>query len=43
MTPEAMAAAKEILEQVMAMLEFDVKVEIKAGETNRLNVIGVGD
>ena len=42
-TPEAMAAAKEILEQVMAMLEFDVKVEIKAGETNRLNVVGEGD
>jgi spoIIIJ-associated protein len=38
-----MAAAKEILEQVMAMLEFDVKVEIKAGETNRLNVVGEGD
>jgi spoIIIJ-associated protein len=42
-TPEAMAAAKEILEQLMAKLDFDVKVEIKAGETNRLNVIGIGD
>jgi len=35
-----MAAAKEILEQVMAKLEFSVRVEIAAGETNRLNVVG---
>jgi spoIIIJ-associated protein len=42
-TPEAMAAAKEILEQVMTRLEFDVRVEIAAGETNRLNVVGEGD
>ena len=42
-TPEAMAAAKEILEQVMSMLEFNVRVEIAAGETNRLNVVGEGD
>ncbi len=42
-SPEAMAAAKEILEQLMAHLEFDVKVEIKPGETNRLNVSGEGD
>jgi spoIIIJ-associated protein len=42
-TPEAMAAAKEILEQVMAKLEFSVRVEIAAGETNRLNVVGEGD
>jgi len=42
-TPEAMAAAKEILEQLMAKLDFDVTVEIKAGETNRLNVVAVGD
>jgi spoIIIJ-associated protein len=42
-TPEAMAAAREILEHLMARLDFDVKVEIKAGETNRLNVIGIGD
>jgi spoIIIJ-associated protein len=39
-TPEAMAAAKEILEQLMAHLDFHVSVEIKAGETNRLNVVG---
>jgi spoIIIJ-associated protein len=42
-TPEAMAAAKEILEQVMIRLEFNVRVEIAAGETNRLNVVGEGD
>jgi len=41
-TPEAMAAAKEILEQLMAQLDFHVRVEIKAGETNRLNVVGEG-
>ena len=41
-TPEAMAAAKEILEQLMAQLDFHVSVEIKAGETNRLNVVGEG-
>ena len=42
-SPEAMTAAKEILEQLMAHLEFDVKVDIKPGETNRLNVSGEGD
>jgi spoIIIJ-associated protein len=42
-TPEAMAAAKEILEHLMSQLDFDVRVEIKAGETNRLNVVGEGD
>jgi spoIIIJ-associated protein len=41
-TPEAMAAAKEILEHLMAQLDFHVRVEIKAGETNRLNVVGEG-
>jgi spoIIIJ-associated protein len=41
-TPEAMAAAKEILEQLMTQLDFHVTVEIKAGETNRLNVVGEG-
>lgn len=42
-TPEAMAAAKEILEHIMAQLDFDVRVEITAGETNRLNVVGEGE
>jgi spoIIIJ-associated protein len=39
-TPEAMAAAKEILETLMDKLDFDVRVEVEAGETNRLNVVG---
>ena len=42
-TPESMAAAKEILEQLMSQLGFNVRVEIKVGETNRLNVAGEGD
>jgi spoIIIJ-associated protein len=42
-TPEAMAAAKEILEQIMTRLEFKVSVEVAAGETNRLNVVGEGE
>ncbi len=41
-TPEALAAAKEILEKLMSMLDFDVRVEIKEGETSRLNVVGEG-
>jgi spoIIIJ-associated protein len=41
-TPEALAAAKEILEKLMAMLDFQVRVEIKDGETSRLNVVGEG-
>ena len=42
-TPEALAAAKEILEQLMSYLGFAVRVEIKAGETNRLNVAAEGE
>ena len=42
-TPEAIAAAKEILEQLMARLDFHVTVEIEGGETNRLNVVGEGN
>jgi spoIIIJ-associated protein len=42
-TPEAMAAAKVILEQLMTRLDFNVKVEVEGGETNRLNVVGEGD
>ena len=41
-TPQALAAAKEILEKLMAMLDFQVRVEIKDGETSRLNVVGEG-
>jgi spoIIIJ-associated protein len=40
-TPEALAAGKEILETVMGHLGFDgVTVEIREGETSRLNVVG---
>jgi spoIIIJ-associated protein len=42
-SPEALAAGKDILENLMRLMEFDVTVEIRAGETSRLNVIGEGD
>ncbi|MGH2511452.1 MAG: protein jag, partial [Candidatus Limnocylindrales bacterium] len=42
-SPEALAAGKEILENLMRLMEFDVTVEIRAGDTSRLNVIGEGD
>ena len=42
-SPEALAAGKEILEELMGHLGFDVAVEVQAGETSRLNVIGEGD
>jgi spoIIIJ-associated protein len=42
-SPEALAAGKEILENLMRLMEFKVAVEIRAGETSRLNVIGEGD
>ncbi len=42
-TPEALAAGKEILETVMHHLGFEsVTVEIREGETSRLNVVGDG-
>ena len=42
-TPEALAAGKEILETVMGHLGFEgVTVEIREGETSRLNVVGDG-
>jgi predicted RNA-binding protein Jag len=42
-SPEALAAGKEILENVMRHLGFDVRVEVEAGETSRLNVVADGD
>ncbi len=40
-TPEALAAGKEILETLMGHLGFEgVRVEIREGETSRLNVVG---
>jgi len=42
-TPEALAAGREILETVMRHLGFEgVTVEIREGETSRLNVVGDG-
>jgi len=42
-TPEALAAGREILETLMAHLGFEgVSVEIREGETSRLNVVGDG-
>lgn len=42
-SPEALAAGKAILEQLMAHLGFDVQVVVERGETNRLNVVGADD
>jgi spoIIIJ-associated protein len=42
-SPEALAAGREILETLMHHLGFDgVTVEIREGETSRLNVVGDG-
>src|SRR3954447_11140659 len=42
-TPEALAAGREILETLMRPLGFEgVTVEIREGETSRLNVVGDG-
>ena len=42
-SPEALAAGKAILEQLMRHLGFDVRVEVETGETSRLNVVADGD
>ncbi len=39
-SPEALAAAKAILEELMSHLDYRVDVEVMTGETNRLNVTG---
>jgi spoIIIJ-associated protein len=41
-SPEALAAGKVILEKLLDHMGFDVKVEVEAGETSRLNVVGEG-
>jgi spoIIIJ-associated protein len=42
-TPEALAAGREILETVMHHLGFEgIRVEVREGETSRLNVVGDG-
>ena len=42
-SPEALAAGKEILEKLMALLDFEVRVEVRVGDTSRLNVVGDDD
>src|SRR6476646_2880563 len=42
-SPEALAAGKAILEQLMTHLGFDVRVEVETGATSRLNVVADGD
>ena len=42
-SPEALAAGKEILEALMRHLGFDVRIEVEAGDTSRLNVVGNED
>jgi spoIIIJ-associated protein len=42
-SPEALAAGKAILEQLMLHLGFEATVEVDSGETSRLNVVGTGD
>ncbi len=41
-SPEALAAGKDILEQLMGHLGFDVEIQVLAGETSRLNVVARG-
>ena len=42
-SPEALAAGKVILEQLLAHMGFAVRVELEVGETSRLNVLGDGE
>jgi len=42
-SPEALAAGKVILEQLLQHMGFAVRVEVESGETSRLNVVGEGD
>ena len=42
-SPEALQAGKEILEKLMELLDFDVRVEVREGDTSRLNVVGDDD
>jgi len=42
-SPEALAAGKVILEQLLTHMGFAVRVELEVGETSRLNVLGDGE
>jgi spoIIIJ-associated protein len=41
-SPEALAAGKVILEQLLVHIGFAAKVDVETGETSRLNVLGEG-
>jgi spoIIIJ-associated protein len=41
-SPEALAAGKVILEQLLAHIGYEARVEVETGETSRLNVLGEG-
>ena len=41
-SPEALAAGKVILEQLLAHIGYEVRVDVETGETSRLNVTGEG-
>ena len=41
-SPEALDAGRQILEELMRHLGFDIRVEVESGDTSRLNVVGVG-
>jgi predicted RNA-binding protein Jag len=42
-SPEALAAGKVILDQLLAHIGYKVRVDVETGETSRLNVLGEGD
>jgi spoIIIJ-associated protein len=42
-SPEALAVGREILEELMRHLGFDVRIEVESGDTSRLNVVGNDD
>ncbi|HET9435835.1 MAG TPA: RNA-binding cell elongation regulator Jag/EloR [Candidatus Limnocylindrales bacterium] len=42
-SPEALQAGREILEELMKHLGFDVRIEVETGDTSRLNVVGGDD
>ena len=42
-SPEALQAGREILEELMKHLGFDVRIEVETGDTSRLNVVGSDD
>ena len=42
-SPEALAAGKVILEQLLAHIGYAARVDVESGETSRLNVLGEAD